>query len=67
MKIKYEVRNLLAESNKLKRERNFDGAKTALEKIIALPGVSGEQKQKAYLAQRKCTSPEKILPVWRIA
>ena len=54
LKSKYEYRLLLTESNKLKEARKFDEAKIVIDKILALPALTGEQKQDAYFAKGEC-------------
>jgi thioredoxin-related protein/Tfp pilus assembly protein PilF len=54
LKVKYEVRNLMAEANQLLEQGKIAEAKATLEKIVALPGVSLEQKQDAIFAQGDC-------------
>jgi len=54
LKIKYQFRQLLAEADGLKQERKFDEARAAYDKALALPGVSGQQKQDAYFNQGEC-------------
>lgn len=51
LKVKHEFVLLMVECGKLKEQRKFDEAKAVVEKALALPGVSGEQKQEAYFAQ----------------
>jgi thioredoxin-related protein len=50
LKPKYECRLLLAQFAALKDAEKFDEAKAVIEKIVAMPGVSGQQKQDAYFA-----------------
>ena len=54
LKHKYEYRLLLAESAKLKETRKFDEAKLVIDKALAVPGLTGEQKQDAYFTQGEC-------------
>ncbi|MCY2989407.1 MAG: thioredoxin fold domain-containing protein [Planctomycetota bacterium] len=54
LKPKYEYRLLLAESAKLKEARKFDEAKLVIDKALALPGLTSEQKQDAYFTQGEC-------------
>jgi thioredoxin-related protein/Tfp pilus assembly protein PilF len=54
LKIKYEFRIFMAEAAELKEAKKFDEAKAAIDKALALPGISGEQKQDAYFAQGEC-------------
>jgi len=55
LKLKYEFRSLMAEATKLKESEKFDEAAAALDKALALPGLSGQQKQDAYFAQGECS------------
>ncbi|MGA2060521.1 MAG: thioredoxin family protein, partial [Thermoguttaceae bacterium] len=54
LKVKYEIRILMAESSKLRLEKKFEEAKAVLDKVIAHPGASAQQKQSAYVAQAEC-------------
>ena len=55
LKIKYQCRLLMAEAAKLMQSGKFDDAQSTLDKLLALPGLSGEQKQDAYFAQGECS------------
>jgi thioredoxin-related protein len=54
LKVKYEIRLLMAESSKLRQEKKFDEAKAVLDKVIAHPGADAQQKQTAYMGQAEC-------------
>ena len=54
LKAKYEFRVLLAKAAKLKETREFDEAKRVLDQALAMPGLTGEQKQDAYFSQGEC-------------
>lgn len=54
LRVKYEFRCLMAEATKLEEGRKFDEAKAAFDKALALPGITGEQRQDAYFAQGEC-------------
>ena len=51
LKIKHEFRLSMADYNKLKEKQKFADAKAALEKALALDGISAEQKQSCYMAE----------------
>ena len=51
LKIKHEFRLSMADYNKLKEKQKFANAKAALEKALALDGISAEQKQSCYMAE----------------
>jgi thioredoxin-related protein len=53
-KTKYLIKNMIAESQGLAQAGNFDEAIAVCEKVIALPGVSEEQKQIAYFFEGQC-------------
>jgi thioredoxin-related protein len=55
LKVKYEIRRLMAEASKLRSERKFDEAKLVLDKVIARPGISVDQKKNALVAQAECS------------
>lgn len=50
LKTKYTVRTLIAEGDRLRIEEKFADAATVLGKALALPGVTGEQKQDVLYA-----------------
>jgi thioredoxin-related protein len=50
LKPKYEYRLLMAQFTELKEAEKFDEAKAVIEKIVALQGIGGQQKQDAYFA-----------------
>jgi thioredoxin-related protein/Tfp pilus assembly protein PilF len=54
LKVKYEIRILIAESSKLKQDKKYEEAKAVLDKVIAHPGASAQQKQDAYMSQAEC-------------
>jgi len=54
LKLKYQFKQLVAEADELKENEKYDEAKAALDKALALPGLTGEQKQEAYFAQGEC-------------
>ena len=56
LKIKYEVRNMLAEAGKLNTSRKFDEAQTVLEKIVALPGIAVRRNKTPILPRAKVSS-----------
>jgi len=49
LKSKHQFRLLIVDCAKLQEDRKWEEAKAAVEKALALPGVSGEQKQDAYM------------------
>ena len=51
LKTKYEFRILMAEFENLKEQGNAREAQAALDKALALSGISNEQKQKAFMAK----------------
>ncbi len=51
LKVKHEFRLYIAECNKLKEKQKFAAAKAALEKALALDGISAEQRQSCYMAE----------------
>ena len=59
---KHEFRVLMADAAKAFDERKFEKCRTAVEKAVALPGLSGEQTQAACLFLRRCYREEKNLP-----
>ncbi|MGO8749967.1 MAG: thioredoxin family protein [Thermoguttaceae bacterium] len=62
LKIKYQCRLLMAEAAKLMQSGKFDDAQNSLGKLLALPGLSGEQKQDAYFAQGECLFNHRDFP-----
>jgi thioredoxin-related protein len=54
LKVKYEIRILMAEASGLRSERKFEEAKLAFDKVIAHPGLSAEQKKNALVGQAEC-------------
>ena len=54
LKTKHEFRVLMAEFDELKGNRKVAEAKAVADKMLALPGISGEQQQDAYMAQCEC-------------
>ncbi len=50
LKTKHEFRLLMADCGKLKAGKKWDEAEAAAEKALALAGITGEQKQGAYMA-----------------
>ncbi len=51
LRVKHEFRLYMAECNKLKEKQKYAGAKAALEKALALDGISAAQKQSCYMAK----------------
>ena len=62
LKPKYQCRLLMAQFAELKEAEKFDEAKAVIEKIVALKGVSGQQKQDAYFALGEVCFHEKDFP-----
>jgi thioredoxin-related protein/tetratricopeptide (TPR) repeat protein len=54
LKEKYEVRLALDEFKSLMEERKFDAASEAVEKLLAMKGLSDEQKQEIYMDRFQC-------------
>jgi Tfp pilus assembly protein PilF len=54
LKSKYEFRSLMAEATELKENQKFEEARKLIDKAIATPGLTGEQKQDAYFALGEC-------------
>lgn len=54
LKIKYQFRTSLSEAAKLKREGQLDDALATLDKALALTGLTGPQRQRAYLSRAEC-------------
>ena len=51
LKTKQQARLSIAELTQLKGKESVDKAKAIVEQILALPGVTGQQKQDAYFAE----------------
>jgi hypothetical protein len=51
LKIKHEFRISMADYKKLKEKKKFAQARTALEKALALNGISASQKQSCYMEE----------------
>jgi thiol-disulfide isomerase/thioredoxin len=51
LKGKYEIRQLQAEIARLMQTRKFDEAHEIIEKMLAMPGLTGAQKQDAYASE----------------
>ena len=51
LKGKYEVRQLMTEVAKLMQTRKYDEARETVEKVLAMPGLTGTQKQDAYISE----------------
>jgi thioredoxin-related protein len=62
LKTKYEFRILVAEVENLKEEGKAGEALAALDKALALPGISGDQKQKAFMAKGELCYISKDIP-----
>jgi hypothetical protein len=62
LKRKYEFRAQLAETSKLFDEGKTAESRAALEKILALPGLTGEQLQEANFRLARCDMAERDLP-----
>ena len=58
LKTKYEFRVLMAGCDRLKEEQKLDEVKACVEKALALPGLTGPQKQDAYMVKGECCSAE---------
>jgi thioredoxin-related protein/Tfp pilus assembly protein PilF len=54
LKSKYEFRSIMAEAAELKENQKFDEARKLIDKAIAIPGITGQQKQDAYFALGEC-------------
>ncbi len=54
LKNKHEFRILMADANALREKQQLPEAKAAIDKALALTGISGEQKQDAYMAKTEC-------------
>ncbi len=54
LKSKYEFRSLMAEAAELKGKQKFEEARKLLDKAIATPGITAQQKQDAYFALGEC-------------
>lgn len=54
LQVKYQFRTMMAEAAKLKEKEKIDEAKAVYEKILALSGLSDQQKQNVFLAQGEC-------------
>ena len=59
LKVKYEFRVLMAEAAILKERHKATEARVAFDKVLALPGLTGQQKQEAGFAQAECFFHEK--------
>ena len=59
LKEMYEFRLLFADVQNLIREGKADEAQSAADKVLALPGITGEQKQNVLLLRHKFISPER--------
>ena len=59
LKRKYEFRVRLADATKLIENHKLAKGRTAITRILALPGLSGEQIQEANLALARCWLAEK--------
>ena len=44
----------MADANALREKQQLPEAKAAIDKALALTGISGEQKQDAYMAKTEC-------------
>jgi len=62
LKPKYECRLLMAKFAELKDAEKFDEAKAVVDKIVAVQGVSGRQKQDAYFALGEVCFQQKDFP-----
>lgn len=54
LKTKYTFRKALAEAAELKENRKLAEAQAVLEKAVALPGLTGDQKQDVYIDMGEC-------------
>ncbi len=62
LKGKYEVRQLMTEIAKLMQTRKFDEAHEAVEKLLALPGLTAVQKQDAYVSEANLSQMKMDFP-----
>lgn len=54
LKAKYTFRKLVAEADQLRDAKKIAEAQAAYDKAVALPGITGEQKQDVYFSQSQC-------------
>ncbi len=54
LKTKYTFRKLVAEADQLRDTKKLAEAQAAYDKAVALPGITGEQKQDVYFSQSQC-------------
>ena len=62
LKLKYQFRSLMTDAAKLTEDKKFDEAKAAVKKALAMPKLTGEQKQTAHFAGAECCIQEKDIP-----
>ena len=62
LKPKYQCRLLMAQFAELKEAEKLDEAKAVIDKIVALQGVGGQQKQEAYFALGEVYYDQKDFP-----
>jgi thioredoxin-related protein len=61
LKAKHEFRVLIADAGKRFDERKFGESRAALEKALALPKLTDQQKQEVYVGLGRCCREEKDL------
>ncbi len=54
LKSKYEIRLLIAEAEQYAENEQFEKAKQTFDKLVAIKGVSAEQKQNAFVSKAQC-------------
>jgi thioredoxin-related protein len=62
LKVKYQFRTFMAEAAAAKESEKFADAQALVAKALALPGLSGQQKQDGYFAQGEFCFLQKDFP-----
>ena len=59
LKTKHELKFLTAECAKFQKQQSFDKVEKNVKKILALPGLTGQQKQGVYMIEGECRFGQK--------